>query len=405
MHILKKDSWLNFIDYGVEYSLYALIFILPLSKAGIEIFFAISFFLFLVKKILKPDFAFLKSSPFLFLFLFILFCCLSFINSGVYLEKSIKALVFKWLEYIIIFLMIVDTLSKPQYARKALIIFLASSAIVGIDGISQFFLGMELTKGRELVMITQQPRFYGMTASFNHYNDLGNYLVPAVLLAMTLLFAAEAKKIYRYVLTSTVMLLVLCLFFSYSRSAWLGFLVGLIVMLFLTRWLGVFCLSISIFVILIFLLPNVKERIFYTFQEYGTSERFFVWKIGWKMITESPFLGKGLGTFMDYCSKYSSGEAVQYAHNNYLQIWAESGIFALLSFLSFVGHILYKGIKVYRRNTDFILLSLIVALSGFLVGCFFDTQLYSLQLATLFWYLSGILVAKTEGESKRYNLA
>ena len=89
-----------------------------------------------------------------------------------------------------------------------------------------------------------------------------------------------------------------------------------------------------------------------------------------------------------------------YAHNCYLQIWAETGIFSLLAFILFFSLILYKGIRAYRKNSNPFLLGLICGLFGFLVHCFFDIHLYSLQLAFLFWLMLGSLVAATKLENK-----
>ena len=119
------------------------------------------------------------------------------------------------------------------------------------------------------------------------------------------------------------------------------------------------------------------------------------------MIKENPFLGKGLGTFMDYYKKHKipGDETIYYAHNCYLQIWAETGIFGLLSFLLFVGSVLCRRIKAIKVNSlpwqSSVLLGLISAVFGFLVHSFFDTNLYSLQLAVLFWFMLGLAVSIT----------
>jgi O-antigen ligase len=76
-----------------------------------------------------------------------------------------------------------------------------------------------------------------------------------------------------------------------------------------------------------------------------------------------------------------------------LQIWAETGIFSLLSFLIFLTLLLGRGIKAFMINQNSLVLGLLCGISGFLVHSFFDTHLYSLQLAFLFWSMAGLLVA------------
>jgi O-antigen ligase len=92
-------------------------------------------------------------------------------------------------------------------------------------------------------------------------------------------------------------------------------------------------------------------------------------------------------------SQYTKGVGGFYAHNCYLQIWAETGIFALLSFIVFIILILRQGIKTFIKTHDYIVLGLLCAIFGFLVHSFFDNHLYSLQLAVLFWFLAGMLAA------------
>jgi O-antigen ligase len=132
--------------------------------------------------------------------------------------------------------------------------------------------------------------------------------------------------------------------------------------------------------------------VFITFFSGGDATRFAIWKGAWGMIKGHPFLGVGLGTFMANFSRFTKGLGVQYAHNCFLQIWAETGVFALVSFIGFISLVLWEGITTFRRTQDGIVLGLICAIFASLVHSFFDTHLYSLQLAVLFWFLAGMLV-------------
>jgi putative inorganic carbon (HCO3(-)) transporter len=197
--------------------------------------------------------------------------------------------------------------------------------------------------------------------------------------------------IYRLGLFFGIVLLGLCLLFTFSRGGWLGFLAGGLLMLFLSHRWKVILPAICVFILVLILAPGVRERAAFTFQAGGDASRFAIWQGAWAMIRENPFLGKGMGTFMQYFPHYTKDLGVQYAHNCYLQMWAEIGVFGLLSFLLFVGSILYRGIRIFRKESPFVLLGLICAIFGFLAHSFFDTQLYSLQLCVLFWFLLGMV--------------
>jgi O-antigen ligase len=148
-----------------------------------------------------------------------------------------------------------------------------------------------------------------------------------------------------------------------------------------------------LFVSVLLFLPGIKERFAFIFQYAGDQDRFIMWKTAFAMIRERPFLGKGIGTFMANFHTYCWYLNVQYAHNCFLQIWAETGIFSLLSFLLFLTKFFSSAVKSFRKNQNPVILGLTCGLFAYLITSFFDTNLYSLQLATLFWSMAGFTLA------------
>jgi len=384
---MNKEKALIILDRCLEFLLYLMIFFMPISKAAIEIIFTLSFFLFVFKKILKPDFEFLKNPIHFFLLLFFGFCALSLSNSGIYFAKGLKTLFSKWLENILIFILVEDTLNTPKRLRNAVSIFLATSVLIGIDTIFQQNRGIDFLRQRPLV--AGRP-----TASFENQNSLGTYLIPGTLLAIILIFSQQLKKQYRYILFFLAGFLSISLMLTFSRSAWFGFAVGLFLFLFLSLDIKKAFILICIFIVILISVPMLRQRVLHTFVPHGDAQRFALIFSTWNMIKDNPFLGKGLGTYMDYFRKYATIPGIYYAHNDYLQIWAESGIFSLLSFLLFIGSILYKAIEIFIKNRDILLLGFICLMAGFLAHNFFEIQLYSLQLSALFWFMLGLLAAK-----------
>ncbi|MFH1441851.1 MAG: O-antigen ligase family protein [Candidatus Omnitrophota bacterium] len=410
-----RKKWIKFLDHLIEYSLYIMIIQIPISKAGIEIFACLAIFAFCVKKILNTDFKlFLKPIDLnfacffgrqvitkisnvkfginFFLFCFIVFNTLSLLNSGPYFKKSLIALLFKWGEYFLIFFAIEDTFYNHKRIRNAVFIFLSISILLSIDGLSQYFFGLEFLRHRNLGITFQGV--YAMTAAFNHYNDFGAY-ITVIFLMMLSLFISNKKWPYRLAYVPALVLIETCLLLTFSRGSWIGSILGLFLMLFVSRKYKEFIFICGILIFTLIALPGTKTmiaRLNFILQAGGDTDRLIVWKIALNMIKENPFLGKGLGTFMDYFSKRSS-LTPQYAHNCFLQIWAETGIFSLLSFISFIMALLLRGIAVFKKTNDYILLGILCGLLAFLVHSFFDTDLYSLQLAVLFWTVAGILAA------------
>jgi len=384
-----KEKAIVITDRIVEYSLYGLILFIPVSKAAIEIFASFAVLAFIIKKIFLPEFKFVKSKTYIFLLLFIIFSELSLIHSGPYLEKSIKALSLTWLKYISIFLIVEDTLFTHKRIRNAILILLTMGGVVAIDALSQHFFGCEFLRGRQI-----KGGMYFITGPFHHHNALAAYLVCILAFMLVLLSCVKfKKKIYYFGQFFLVVFLGLSFLFTFSRGGWIGFIAAVLLILFLSRKWKVILPVIFIFILLVSLVPAIRERAIFTFQAGGDSNRFSMWKGAWAMIKENPFLGKGLGTFMAYFPKYTVGLGIQYAHNSFLQIWAESGVFSLLSLLNFLTLVLWQGVKSFRKSQDYFILGLLCAIFGFLVHSLFDNHLYSLQLSVLFWSLLGILSA------------
>lgn len=387
-----KEKWVKFLDYLIEYSLYIMIIQIPISKAGIEIFACLAIAAFCVKKILAPDFKFLVKSINFPLFCFIAFNILSLINSGPYFKKSLIALLFKWGEYFIIFFAIEDTFHNQKRIRNAVFILLSIGILISIDGLSQYFLGMEFLRHRNLMTIAQGN--YAITAAFNHYNDFGAY-ITIILLMMLSLFISNKKWFGKLAYVPALVLIETCLLLTFSRGSWMGFILGLFLMLLISRKYKELTFICGIFIFTFIALPGTKTmiaRLNFILQAGGDADRLIVWKTAFGMIKENPFLGKGIGTFMDYFSKRSN-LIPQYAHNCFLQIWTETGIFSLLSFISFITVLLLRGIAAFKKTNNFILLGILCGLLSFAAHSFFDTDLYSLQLAVLFWAITGILAA------------
>lgn len=397
-----KEKYLKISERIIEYCAYGIILFIPASSAIVEVCSFLGILLFLIKKILKPDFKFFEAFPHIFLVLFIFFSALSMFNSGIYIKKSLITLFFKWLEYAFIFLLIEGTFKKSALRiKKAVIVLLICAGIVGVSGLSQGLLGFEFIRNRALVVT--DSGLVAVTGTFRHFNDFGVYLIVSLSLVIGILLLNRLKIISKFLLNGLFVILITCLFLTLSRGSWLAFLFSLILMIILSRKARILFFLLCAFIILLNFLPGVSERKIFTFQPplsfiFNDADRFQMWQAAFKMVKENPLLGKGVGTFMDYFSKYKPNLYVQYAHNCLLQIWAETGIFSLLSFLFFAGSVLFQAIKKFKKNNDFMLLGLVAGMFGFLIHSFFDTDLYSLQLSVLFWAFMGLISAKTNAE-------
>ncbi len=398
---MNKEKIYSITETMNEWALYAFIFFSPLGNAGGEICFGLLALCFVIRKILRPDFSFLKKTEHLWLLLFFVFCGLSLINSGPYLQKSLKALFLKWGEYAMVFLLVREMLTNPVTLKRAGWAILTVAAIIGIDGLIQFFTGHDLFYARPVIPFAN---FNALTAQFKNSNNLASYLgfVTPVALAMAVTATTQRSRWIFWPLTIT---LGACLLLTFSRGAWLALLCGLLLMIVISRPWKMLLLALLIFVMAIFINSSLSARAIPVLSlatgqpTAGFSERSELMGIGFQLIRENPFFGKGLGTFMDYSGQRVVNTHADYAHNCYLQMWAESGIFSLLAFLLFLGILLGKGLKAFKRSSDPLLLGLLGGIFAFLIHSFFDTQFYSVSQSFLLWSMLGVLAAATQNNA------
>jgi O-antigen ligase len=189
---------------------------------------------------------------------------------------------------------------------------------------------------------------------------------------------------------------------STSRGGLLGLTAGLIyIALFVnySRIKKVFWLMFTASYLIIMPLMTIA-LVFSKGKASSGNERIIIIKGALGMIKAHPFLGTGIGTFMDRCASYTNSLGGYYAHNCYLQICAETGAFSLVSFLLLTGYIFYRSIKAILNApgspNSLILIGLNAGLLGFLVHSFFEINLYSFQHSFLFWVVMGLTVALTQ---------
>ncbi|TAN61911.1 hypothetical protein EPN16_02585 [bacterium] len=378
------------------FSIYVIAFFLPISKAIIESFSILAIIAYLTKKFL--NFENLPKTPISYgIFAYLPICVISvFFSSNP--ATSSNTFLRKTLQDIIFFFVVFETLNSKQKLRNIIYVLFLSSLLIGIDGIYQYFTHKDFIRHRKDLAI---PRIY---ASFPYPNAFGCYLSAVMPFVLTSVFAKYPAKILKFFSFCLFILLFTCLLLTVSRGAWFAFSASALFMSMWLRILGIFLLTIGIFIIvaLQFFHPYIKERLrnLFIFTDTSGMDRKIIWQAGWKMFISKPWLGVGLGTFMfnfkNFVIKDYPHGAV-YAHNCYLQMAAEIGVIGLAAFLLILALFFHSGIKTLnakeRSFSWYVLLASQAAILGYCVQMGVDTTLYSLDLGMLFWLVLGIGVA------------
>jgi O-antigen ligase len=188
----------------------------------------------------------------------------------------------------------------------------------------------------------------------------------------------------------------------------LWFLFPLLFALLLTKSLGAFlslfcalviylCLQIKIrkthifslfglfFLIVIIFISRSTTQKEYLHPVFSTVMRLSYWRGALGIIITHPWVGVGLGNFNLQMSRF--------AHNSYLQIWAEMGILGLFSFV----WIVYVAFKFCLKNLAQPLYKkqmagLFAASAVFLIHNFLDFTFFLPEVAWIWWVILGLAV-------------
>lgn len=178
-----------------------------------------------------------------------------------------------------------------------------------------------------------------------------------------------------------------------SRGATLGLSMGLVLLVGFayrriprTRLITLLVIILAAFVAANFLLKGEVVTRLGTLANLGSADagRFLIWERAWQMLMDAPWWGVGLGTYWLHWPPYRDpldSSAGFYVHNDYLQIWIETGLPGLLLLLAICVATLVTFIRLlrYRKMDPAGTLESAGLFGGLLavaVHTFFDFDLY-----------------------------
>lgn len=181
------------------------------------------------------------------------------------------------------------------------------------------------------------------------------------------------------VLAGTAVVMVGGIALSFSRGAWVGVMVGVLVTtsLWFRRWVPLVLAALPLLILLAVLvggrvLPaSVADRtssildevrpfdassITITDDNFATAERMAHWQAGWRMWTSDPLTGIGPGNFNerypDFFVRTEFRFSQGHAHNIYIHLLAETGLIGLLCYVTGIVALLVGGIFAALRVAD-----------------------------------------------------
>lgn len=279
-----------------------------------------------------------------------------------------------------------------------------------------------------LIHVGERIYYMGLSDGLNHRLFLDDihpsHLADFVVLLMPFLINFVVKKkgltgasewASKISILGLILTLLLILFTTFSRSCWLGILLGFLIYssssiyinlkiyklkdIFTLRNIFVASILIIIFSLLFYSKP-VQNRIKGKLNIEGIkgSGRFADWGVTLKMVKDNPILGNGLETRPFLYSKYKldpayrhiSGYFVGLSHNVFLGIASDIGVIGLILFITIILFSLIRMALILRWGSNLtimpasVIASIISVMPSFLAGTLLDTS------HILFWIILGL---------------
>ena len=184
---------------------------------------------------------------------------------------------------------------------------------------------------------------------------------------------------------------------TFSRGGYIGLIAGIgVTIILLWKYINFnkkIILGLISAIAIIFLLTtsqSILNRFLssFNFNEGSNTERLKNWNQGYEIFTNNFLFGVGIGNYSLEINPTIEYRSPVYAHNLYLDIGAEMGIFALIIWLLLVGVTMLQLYKISKKSKNAfsraLSIGLIGSLAWFSVHSFFDTPIYSPTILAIF---------------------
>ncbi len=430
--------FLIIILFWPEKAFYFLIFYIPfqialnpiegIDLASIRILIILLFFAWLLfslsqKKIFIPN---TTQTWLISIFLFIVFLSFCWAPEQ---ERALRKTLFLF-NIIPLYFISASMIKSKIQINKIISISIFAALFTGIIGLiqfgSQFIIGQEKIANFWAEIIS--PIFYGKSfgaqiislpswfvniggetylRAFGFFPDPHMFsfylglIIPLVL--CFLIFNRRNKK--RIFLFTILTILISSVFLSFSRGGYLGMFVGLFSVIILSWKFLIPKMKIIIFLIIlagivsVFIPQNpIASRInsIINLEEGSNVGRLIIWQQAADVFQEHPISGVGIGNYSFYLFPEEKYRTPIYAHNTYLDIASEMGIFALIAWIGIFLSCFWQLFKIIKKTADKNLRIISIGLFGgliwFSVHCFFETPIYSPQVLAMLMIIFGMVV-------------
>ena len=293
---------------------------------------------------------------------------------------------------------IAGSVTDERKLKKLLAFIYIGVVAAAAVAIVQRFLGVSVSASlTDLANNRGMPgRVYSVYENPNNYAEIIVLLFPAAAA-----WCAMLKEKYQRVYAGVGLLLpVIALLMTYSRSSWVGFALAVVTFLFFynKRVLPAF------FLLALLALPLLPQTIWNRILTIGSTSdssnmyRVGIWNTVLDMLGDHGLIGLGLGpgNFVPVYLPIRPSQYTPHAHMVYLEVWIEMGLLGIGSYLAYYLTTVRRAVVSMARASQAARLTLIAGVSS-LVGIAFVSAAeyiwYYPRVMFCFFILTGIMAA------------
>jgi O-antigen ligase len=314
----------------------------------------------------------------------------------------------KAVTYLLLFFLAVESFQTIEEWKSFVWFLVTLGSFVSLLAIVQYF-----TFNDKLYWFRVLPQGvvpFGPFVNHNHFAGFVELISPAGL-AMLLTGAVRRDKLPLLILLSVLPVGALAL--SASRGGITSFLFEFVLLTFLVRkkgegsrqllMAGGLALVAGFLAIWLGLGWTVERFEHSTPGDLSRDRRVSIYRDTWQIVRDHPWTGTGLGTLETVFPRYESyydGLVVDHAHNDYLELLADTGLIGGVCVLGFVALLIWRGLSNLRGANDPVCRSLysgaVVGCAGLLLHSLVDFNLHIPSNALLFLLLAAMATCGTE---------
>ncbi len=356
----------------------------------------------------------------------VIFICVMFVSIVVSNDKihSLQCFV-KWASFILLyFIVYLNADSWESLTRFLKVVFIAA-LLPSIFGIAEYVLGREyilnIVLHNKLLGVVMEPNSLkqiikdistlGLVSSnwfiwggtgIRAFGTFEDSITFSAYLGLIIPFTVLLNNLsHKYLIPGIIIMAALIL--TFTRSAYVPLLLILIFFVYhlskninMRKVSGVIIVVIAMVGFIVICKP-VRETIMMRYHGSINSEfdRKPLWKNGIKIFLARPILGVGLANYHNGLLAFADKDVpLVPAHNNYIQIAAETGVMGLISYLAIIFISVRYSFLVYKKSINkemkIIALGFIGMWIWYCVQSCFDTYLFGDKFSMMFWLMVGL---------------